>query len=99
MSKSVKICSETFLASNRDKLIKTLLNEITFLIDINNKIKDIIHKRAIVRAIEVLENLLKIQGVEADSYISQEDYNDHLRFIFLTMKNVYNALEKEGSQK
>lgn len=87
---------EPLFLSNRDQVIKVLLDEITFLVQMYNTLERPALKRVFSEAIAKLERLLKIQGVEADTSISEQDCADLMRFILQTVQTVVESLEREG---
>ena len=78
---------EEIFVSNRDKLIKTLLQEITFLNYCFSKCQTEQEKSIIRKAISKFENLLKIRGQSNDN-LEDREFLDLLCFIHSTIQEV-----------
>ena len=83
--------------TNKDKIIELLLNEITFLDQCFYKSQSIDERENIKVALEMLENLLKIQRY-TEKHLSDIDYKETREFIYHTIKPTANNLEREAFQ-
>lgn len=81
--------------TNRDKIIRILLNEITFL-DMCFYKTDSMEERDIIKiTLEMFENLLKIQCHVSED-LSNQDYDNITKFIYNTIENTLKKLNNEG---
>ncbi len=81
--------------TNRDKLIKLLLNEITFLDMCFYKTESTKERDIIKINLEMFENLLRIQGYVSEG-LSNKGLANMMKFIYHTIENTHNKLNTEG---
>ncbi|MFX1393442.1 MAG: hypothetical protein ACFFAH_07695 [Promethearchaeota archaeon] len=79
--------SEIF-KTNRDKLIRFLLNKISYLDMLFYECNSLEHREKIKLALKNLENLLKTQGY-INQTISDKDYESMKRFVDFTISTVF----------
>ena len=84
--------------TNRDKVVKLLLNEITFLDMCFYKTESMKERDFIKITLEMFENLLKIQGYVSED-LSNEDFDNLNKFIFHTIENTLKKLNNESLEQ
>ena len=73
-----------FIKTKRDKIIELLLNEITFLDQCFYKTHSYKAREIVKVSLEMLENLLKIQGFISED-LTDQDYQSLKEFIYQTL--------------
>jgi uncharacterized CHY-type Zn-finger protein len=85
---------DIIFSTNRDKIIKLLLNEIT-LMDMCYYKTDSMTERDIIKVtLEMFENLLKIQGFVSED-LTDKEYDNMTKFVYHTIENTLTKLNSE----
>jgi len=84
--------------TKRDKIIELLLNEITFLDQCFYKTHSYEAREIVKISLEMLENLLKIQGYISED-LTDHDYQSLKEFIYQTIKKTLKNIEEDALSK
>lgn len=82
-----KVNDSNIFKTNRDKLMRIILEKITILDMIFYKSNSIEHRDKVRLALEKLENLLKIQGY-VDQDLNSSDYKQMKKFIEISVQEL-----------